>query len=155
MPRWTVDAPATYDFDRVDALRVRTIGGTVAVLSTGERACLDISAVTGQPLLVSHSDGILTVSYEDLSWDGLLGWLRPDRTSATITITVPKDCPVQLGVVTASADRVRDRRGDLGEERVRGHHPGRRDRGGQRPDRVRRHRGPGPRRHDRVQLGVR
>ena len=103
MPRWTVDAPATYDFDRVDALRVRAIGGTVAVLSTGERACLDISAVSGQPLLVSHSDGTLTVSYEDLSWDGLLGWLRPDRTSATITITVPKDCPVQLGVVTASA----------------------------------------------------
>ena len=103
MPRWTVDAPATYDFDRVDTLRVRAIGGTVAVLSTGERACLDIAAVSGQPLVVSHSEGTLTVSYEDLSWDGLLGWLRPDRTSATITITVPKDCPVQLGVVTASA----------------------------------------------------
>jgi hypothetical protein len=27
MPRWTVDAPATYDFDRVDTLRVRAIGG--------------------------------------------------------------------------------------------------------------------------------
>jgi len=75
----------------------------VAVLSSGERACLDIAGVTGLPLVVSHSEGVLTVSYEDLSWDGLLGWLRPDRTSATITITVPKDCPVQLGVVTASA----------------------------------------------------
>ena len=52
---------------------------------------------------MSHSDGTLTVSYEDLSWDGLLGWLRPDRTAATITITVPKECPVQLGVVTAGA----------------------------------------------------
>jgi hypothetical protein len=103
MPRWTVDAPATYDFDRVDTLRVRTIGGSVAVLSSGERACLDIAGVTGLPLVVSHTGGVLTVSYEDLSWDGLLGWLRPDRTSATITITVPKDCPVQLGVVTASA----------------------------------------------------
>src|ERR1700729_620068 len=103
MPRWTVDAPATYDFDRVDTLRVRTIGGSVAVLSTGERACLDIAGVTGLPLVVSHTGGVLTVSYEDLSWDGLLGWLRPDRTAATITITVPKDCPVQLGVVTASA----------------------------------------------------
>jgi hypothetical protein len=103
MPRWTVDAPASYDFDRVDTLRVRAIGGSVAVLSTSDRACLDIAGVTGQPLVVSHSGGTLTVSYEDLSWDGLLGWLRPDRTSATITITVPKDCPVQLGVVTASA----------------------------------------------------
>ena len=103
MPRWTVDAPATYDFDRVDTLRVRAIGGSVAVLSTGDRACLDIAGVTGRPLVVSHDDGVLTVSYEDLSWDGLLGWLRPDQTSAAITITVPKDCPVQLGVVTASA----------------------------------------------------
>ncbi len=103
MPRWTVDAPVTYDFDRVDTLRVRAFGGSVAVLSTGERACLDIAGVTGQPLVVTHSDGTLTVSYEDLSWDGLLGWLRPDRTAAAITVTVPRDCPVQLGVVTASA----------------------------------------------------
>ena len=49
----------------------------MAVLSAGERACLDISAVAGQPLVVSHSNGTLTVSYEDLSWDGLLGWLKP------------------------------------------------------------------------------
>jgi len=55
MPRWTVDAPATYDFDRVDTLRVRAIGGFGGVLSTSERACLDIAGVTGQPLVVSHS----------------------------------------------------------------------------------------------------
>ena len=55
MPRWTVDAPATYDFDRVDTLRVRTLGGSVAVLSSGERACLDIAGVTGLPLVVSHT----------------------------------------------------------------------------------------------------
>jgi hypothetical protein len=82
MPRWTVDAPATYDFDRVDTLRVRTFGGSVAVLRTGERACLDIAGVTGLPLVVTHSDGTLTVSYEDLSWEGLLGWLRPTAAGA-------------------------------------------------------------------------
>jgi hypothetical protein len=103
MPRWTVESPTTLDFDRVTALRVRAISGSVAVLSTDDRSCLDIDNISGQPLLVSHEDGILTVTYEDLTWDGLLGWLRPQRHSATITVTVPKDCPVQLGMVTAGA----------------------------------------------------
>ena len=103
MPHWTVDAPTTLDFDQITALRVLAISGSVAVLSTDERACLDIDSIFGQPLLVSHEDGVLTVSYEDLTWDGLLGWLRPQRHSAAITVTVPKDCPVQLGVVNAGA----------------------------------------------------
>ncbi len=103
MPHWTVDTPTTLDFDQVTALRVRAVSGSVAVLSTDERACLDIDHISGQPLLVSHEDGVLTVSYEDLTWDGLLGWLRPQRHSAAITVTVPTDCPVQLGVVNAGA----------------------------------------------------
>lgn len=103
MPHWTVGTPTTLDFDQVTALRVRAISGSVAVLSTDERACLDIDVISGQPLQVSHEDGVLTVSYEDLTWDGLLGWLRPQRHSAAITVTVPKDCPVQLGVVNAGA----------------------------------------------------
>ena len=71
--------------------------------ATGDRACLDIASRDRPAAAGEHEDGTLTVSYEDLSWDGLLGWLRPHRTAADITITVPKDCPVQLGVVTASA----------------------------------------------------
>jgi DUF4097 and DUF4098 domain-containing protein YvlB len=52
---------------------------------------------------VTHEAGILTVSYEDLQPSRLLGWLRPQRHSAEITITVPADCPTQLGIVTAGA----------------------------------------------------
>lgn len=103
MPHWTVDTPTTLDFDQVTALRVRAISGSVAVLSTDERPCLDVASISGQPLQVSHEDGVLTVSYEDLTWDGLLGWLRPQRHSAAITVTLPQDCPVQLGVVNAGA----------------------------------------------------
>jgi hypothetical protein len=103
MSHWTVDTPTALDFDQVTALRVRAVSGSVAVLSTDERACLDIDSISGQPLLVSHEDGVLTVTYEDLTWDGLLGWLRPQRHSAAITVTVPTGCPVQLGVVNAGA----------------------------------------------------
>lgn len=103
MSQWTVDAPQTIDLDDVVALRVRLISGAVAVLSTSERPCLDIGQVTGQPLLVSHEAGILTVTYPDLTWDGLLGWLRPVQHHAVITVTVPRECPAQVGVVNASA----------------------------------------------------
>lgn len=103
MPRWTIDAPTSLSFDGAAALRVRLISGSVAVLAADGEPSVDVADVSGQPLLVTHEAGILTVSYEDISWEGLLGWLRPQRHTATVTITVPRDCPVQLGVVTASA----------------------------------------------------
>jgi hypothetical protein len=103
MPRWVIDAPKALEFDGAAALRVRIVSGSVAVLASAGPPGVDVERLSGQPLLVSHEAGILTVTYEDLSWDGLLGWLRPQRHSADITITVPPGCPVQLGVVNASA----------------------------------------------------
>jgi putative adhesin len=103
MPHWTVDSPTTLEFDGVAALRVRVISGSVAVLSTDDRPRLDVASLDGQPLLIKHEAGILTVTYPDLTWDGLLGWLRPQAHSAAITIMVPRGCPTQLGVVSASA----------------------------------------------------
>ncbi|HYV77239.1 MAG TPA: DUF4097 family beta strand repeat-containing protein [Streptosporangiaceae bacterium] len=103
MQHWTVDTPTTLDFDGVAALRVRLVSGSVAVLSTDDKPRLDVAGLAGQPLLVKHDAGILTITYPDLTWDGMLGWLRPQPHSATITIMVPPECPTQLGVVSASA----------------------------------------------------
>jgi hypothetical protein len=103
MSRWIIDSPTTLDFDGVVALRVRIVAGSVAVLATADRPRIEVNEVSGQPLLVTHEAGILTVSYEDLTWEGLRGWLRPKRHSANITIMVQKDCPTQLGVVNATA----------------------------------------------------
>jgi hypothetical protein len=103
MSRWTIDSPTTVDFDGVVALRVRIVGGSIAVLATGDRPRLEVTEVSGPPLLVTHEAGILTVTYEDLSWEGLTNWLRPQRHSANLTLSVQKDCPVQLGVVSATA----------------------------------------------------
>jgi Putative adhesin len=103
MPYWTVDAPASLDFDDVSALRVRLLAGSVAVLATGEKPSVEVTSIVGRPLRVCHEDGILTISYEDLTWEGLLEWLRPQRNSAAVTVAVPENCPIQLGVVSASA----------------------------------------------------
>ena len=103
MPRWTVDAPTALDFDDVSRVNVRLIAGTVAVLASDDAPVLAVSELSGRPLQVSHDDGVLTVSYESLSWDGLLSFLKPRKDRAAVTITVPADCPVQLGVLSASA----------------------------------------------------
>jgi hypothetical protein len=103
MPHWTVDAPTSLDFDDVTALQVRLIAGTVAVMATDDRPSVVVSDVEGRPLQVGYDRGTLTIAYETLSWERLLDWLKPLHDSAAITVTVPARCPIQLGVVSASA----------------------------------------------------
>lgn len=103
MAHWTVDKPTSIDFDQVSQLRVRLLTGAVAVLATDDVPSLTVSSISRQPLQVTCEDGVLTIGYEELSWEGLLEWLRPKRYSADITVAVPARCPIQLGVVSASA----------------------------------------------------
>ncbi len=103
MPRWTIDGPATVELGDFAALRVRLVSGSLAILATDDAPALDVAALSGQPLLVTHEAGILTITYEDLRLDGLLGWLRPQRHAADITLTVPAGCPMRIGVVNATA----------------------------------------------------
>jgi Putative adhesin len=103
MARWTIEAPTNLEFDDVTGLRVRLIAGSVAVLATDGKPSLDVSSVQGDPLTVTYEGGVLTVTHENLTWEGLLKWLRPQRHSATVTVTVPRKCPTQLGVVSATA----------------------------------------------------
>jgi len=62
-----------------------------------------VSSVEGDPLTVTYDGGVLTIAHENLTWEGLLKWLRPQRHSATVTVTVPRKCPTQVGVVSATA----------------------------------------------------
>ena len=101
--QWTIQAPTSLDFDDVTGLRVRLIAGSVAVLATDGKPSLDVSSIEGEPLTVTYEGGLLTIAHENLTWEGLLKWLRPQRHSATLTVTVPRKCPTQVGVVSASA----------------------------------------------------
>ena len=101
--QWTIEAPTSLEFDDVTGLRVRLIAGSVAVLATDGKPSLEVSSVEGDPLNVTYEDGVLTVAHENLSWEGLLKWLRPQRHSATVTVSVPRKCPTQVGVVSATA----------------------------------------------------
>ncbi|MDF3289444.1 DUF4097 family beta strand repeat-containing protein [Streptomyces silvisoli] len=104
---WTVAEPQKISFDGpVTALHVRIVGGTVNVVGTDEGAArLEVSAIEGPPLIVTHDGGRLTVGYEDVPWKGLLGWL--DRKSwkreAVVSLAVPADTRVEVGTVGATA----------------------------------------------------
>ncbi|MUL39910.1 DUF4097 family beta strand repeat protein [Streptomonospora sp. PA3] len=110
MARWTIDQPTTRTLDGIVALRVRIIGGHVNILPTDDPVTFEVSDVSGEPVLVTQEAGILTITYEDLTGSGLLDRLRPvqlsgyrsmGRRSATVSLRVPRDCPVEVTVLSA------------------------------------------------------
>jgi hypothetical protein len=103
MGQWTVSGPESLEFDELTAVKVRIVGGSVAVLAVDGTASLEVESVSGDPLQVSHENGVLTVSHPTLTWDGLLNWLKPQRHSARLTLRVPRICATELGVVSATA----------------------------------------------------
>ncbi|MER5795885.1 DUF4097 family beta strand repeat-containing protein [Streptomyces sp. NPDC001980] len=109
MPKseWSVAEPEKLDFDTpVSDLHVRIVNGTVNVVGTDEGSTrLEISQIEGPPLVVTHEGGTLTVAYEDLPWKGFLKWLdrKGWRRSAVVSLAVPADTRVEVGVVGAAA----------------------------------------------------
>ncbi|MET8680437.1 DUF4097 family beta strand repeat-containing protein [Streptomyces sp. NPDC004647] len=100
--------PRKLDLDEpVSAVQVRTVGGTVNIVGTdgAAPARLEISAVHGPPLTVTHEHGTLTVAYDDLPWNGFLKWLdrKGWNRSAVVSVTVPAGTRVEVGVVSAAA----------------------------------------------------
>ncbi|MGC0400608.1 hypothetical protein RKD27_003252 [Streptomyces sp. SAI-126] len=107
MSEWSVTEPRKLTFDEpVRELHVRTVNGTVNVVGTDEgSARLEVSEIEGPPLVVTQEGGILTVAYEDLPWKGFLKWLdrKGWRRSAVVSLAVPADTRVEVGVVSAAA----------------------------------------------------
>ncbi|EST32702.1 DUF4097 family beta strand repeat-containing protein [Streptomyces roseochromogenus] len=107
MPEWSVTEPRKLTFDtRVSDLQVRIVNGTVNVVGTDEgSARLEISEIDGPPLVITQQGDTLTVAYEDLPWKGFLKWLdrKGWRRSAVVSLAVPADTRVEVGVVGAGA----------------------------------------------------
>ncbi|MEV4896325.1 DUF4097 family beta strand repeat-containing protein, partial [Nonomuraea sp. NPDC055795] len=106
MAQWTIDGPEELTFGPVTALDVRIVAGKLNVLASDGPPVLEVSEVeSASPLIVTYDEeaGELSVTYKDLTWDGLLGWLRRDKRRSVLTLTVPKTCRVNAGVVSAPA----------------------------------------------------
>ncbi|MEU1459623.1 DUF4097 family beta strand repeat-containing protein [Streptomyces sp. NPDC005727] len=107
MSEWSIADPQKLTFDTpVRDLHVRIVNGTVNVVGTDEgSARLEVTDIEGPPLIVTHQGGTLTVAYDDLPWKGFLKWLdrKGWRRSAVVSLAVPADTRVEVGVVGAGA----------------------------------------------------
>jgi hypothetical protein len=107
MPAWSVAEPQKLVFDTpVSALHVRIVHGTVNVVGTDKDSTrLHVSDIKGPPLTVTQEGDTLTVAYEGLPWNGFLQWLDPRswQRTAVVSLTVPADTTVEVGVVGAGA----------------------------------------------------
>ncbi|MER6999636.1 hypothetical protein [Streptomyces sp. NPDC000410] len=104
---WTVAEPKKLTFDEpVTALSVRIANGTVNVVGTDESSArLEISEIDGPPLIVTRTGSTLSVAYDDLPWKGFLSLLNPKswKHHAVVSLAVPADAAVEVGVVGAGA----------------------------------------------------
>ncbi|NJP90331.1 DUF4097 domain-containing protein [Nonomuraea sp. FMUSA5-5] len=106
MQQWTIDEPGQLTFGDVESLDVRIVAGRLDVLASDGPATLEIAEIEpASPLTVTYDEATrsLTVADRDLTWDGVLGWLRRDRRRSVLSIAVPKSCRVKAGVVSAPA----------------------------------------------------
>lgn len=108
---WSVDGPQVIDLTGVRRLSLRLVAGQADVVTStasagaGGTARVEVHEVDGAALAVSISDdGTLTVAHERLTWGGILTWLSSrGRARAQVSISLPHDVDVELGVVSADA----------------------------------------------------
>lgn len=99
----------TRTLDGIVALHVRIVGGRVNILPTQDLVSFEVSEVSGPPILATHEAGILTLTYEDLTRNGIFDRIRDTKLgayrrlghrSATLHLRVPPDCPVEVATVS-------------------------------------------------------
>lgn len=102
-----ISAPQKLEFDHpVDTLDVRIVNGTVNVVGTDDPgARVEVAEIHGPPLSVRRDGSRVEVVYEDLPWKGFLKWLdrKGRHRHAVVTVSVPADARITVGVVGATA----------------------------------------------------
>lgn len=117
MAHWRIESPQRIELDSASAgptdeltalrvARVRVLAGHVDIVASSGPAVLEVTAIEGPPLLVTRSGDELVVTHERLTWAGVLDWTRGlfgVRVSATVSLSLPEDCAVELALVSADA----------------------------------------------------
>ena len=103
MATWTLDHPDKLSFEEVQQVLVQIVEGAVSVVGSDDQPTLEVSELSGEPLRVRHEDGALTIDYERPWRPWPLAWLagRGMRRKAVLTLAAPRDCRVELRVVSA------------------------------------------------------
>jgi Putative adhesin len=104
MATWMLEEPGKLAFDSLDRVLVKLVEGAVSVVGSDDPPTLEVSELNGAPLRVRQEGGALTIDYERPAHRGPLAWLTGvgQRHHAVLSLAVPRDCRVELRVVSAS-----------------------------------------------------
>lgn len=106
--KWLVTAgqSKTIDVELVRSLKVSLVGGTIDVIGHDEPgARIEVHSVTGKDLRISIDGDALEIDHPQLRWDNFIEAFASFRGSAKaeISVAVPRDIALKLGVVSAEA----------------------------------------------------
>lgn len=104
--KWLVNGPKTIDIERARSLKVGLIGGQIDIVAHDEPGVrVEVHSVSGKDLKVSIDGDTVEIDHPQLSWDNWIdvftSWTG--RARADVSVMVPRDIRVKLGVVSASA----------------------------------------------------
>lgn len=104
--KWLVDGPKTIDIETIRSLKVGLFGGQVDIVGHDEPgARVEVHSVVGRELKIQLDGDTLEVDHPQLGWDNWTDVFRSftGRTSADVSIMVPRDIALKFGVVSAQA----------------------------------------------------
>ncbi len=104
--KWLVDGPKVIDLENVRRLKVSLVGGHVDVVGHDEPGVrVEVHSVKGRDLLVRLDGDRLEIDHPQLRWDNWIDAFKSFGSSikAEVSLLVPRDIALTLGVVSADA----------------------------------------------------
>ncbi|HWH97335.1 MAG TPA: DUF4097 family beta strand repeat-containing protein [Pseudolysinimonas sp.] len=105
--KWLLDGPKTIEIDGIHKLKVGLVAGHVDVIAHDEPVVrVEVHSVSGKDLRITADGGTLEIDHAQLSWENWLDVFRnfrPGAARADVSILVPRDVTLKLGVVSATA----------------------------------------------------
>lgn len=105
--KWLLDGPKTIEIDGIRKLKVGLVAGHVDVIAHDEPAVrVEVHSVSGKDLRITADGETLDIDHAQLSWENWLDVFRnfrPGAARADVSILVPREVSLKLGVVSATA----------------------------------------------------
>lgn len=104
--KWLVDGPKVIDLENIHRLKVGLVGGHVDIVGHDEPGVrVEVHSVVGRELLVQLDGDRLEIDHPQLRWDNWIDVFKNfgSKITAEVSVLVPRDVAVTLGVVSADA----------------------------------------------------
>jgi DUF4097 and DUF4098 domain-containing protein YvlB len=104
--KWLVEGEKVIDLDAITTLKVSLIAGQVDIVAHDEPTTrVEVHSTKGKALKIVCVDGHLEIDHPQLSWDNFIDVFRSfwGTARADVSVLVPREVALKLGVVSASA----------------------------------------------------